>query len=76
MRCGGRCLRTDCARAVAFAGGELEVRDMARPGLVANLCGVLVTTIFMLTWGRVVWGDVQQPDWALPTTNNATAQGC
>jgi len=49
---------------------------MARPGLVANLCGVLVTTAFMLTWGRVVWGDVQQPDWALPTTNNATAQGC
>ena len=62
--------------AIAFAGGELEVRDMARPGLIANLCGVLVTTCFMLTWGTIIWGDRTQPVWAIPAPTNATKNGC
>lgn len=62
--------------AIAFAGGELEVRDMARPGLVANLCGVLVTTSFMLTWGEIIWGDQTQPAWAIPVPSNTTENGC
>lgn len=62
--------------AIAFAGGELEVRDMARPGLVANCCGVLVTTGFMLTWGEVIWGDQAQPKWAVLAPSNVTKNGC
>ena len=62
--------------AIAFAGGELEVRDMARPGLVANICGVLVTTGFMLTWGEVIWGDQAQPRWAVLAPSNTTEKGC
>ena len=61
--------------AIAFAGGELEVRDMARPGLGANIMGVLVTTCFMLTWGEIIWGDVVQPKWAVAASSNTT-NGC
>jgi sodium-dependent dicarboxylate transporter 2/3/5 len=32
--------------AIAFSGGELVVMDMARPGLVANLLGICLTTVF------------------------------
>lgn len=52
--------------AIAFSGGELVVMDMARPGLFANLVGILCTTIFTYTLGSVVFGfgDGNVPPWA------------
>jgi len=50
--------------AIAFSGGELVVMDMARPGLLANLTGIVLTTLFTYTLGSLVFGLGDLPEWS------------
>jgi len=50
--------------AIAFSGGELVVMDMARPGLLANLTGIVLTTLFTYTLGSLVFGLSELPEWS------------
>ena len=51
--------------AIAFSGGDLVVMDMARPGIIANLMGIVVSTLFAYTLGSLIYGmGGEAPEWA------------
>ena len=62
--------------AIAFSGGDLVVMDMARPGIVANLVGICLTSLFAYTLGGLVFGLTgEAPDWAAAAAaGNGTAE--
>ena len=60
--------------AIAFSGGELVVMDMARPGLLANLTGIVLTTLFTYTLGSLVFGLGDLPDWSKGAADGGDCQ--
>ena len=60
--------------AIAFSGGDLVVMDMARPGIVANLIGIVLTSTCSYTLGGLVFGMMgDAPDWAtIDSDTNST----
>lgn len=55
--------------AQVFTSGRISVLDMAKPGVVFNLFGVVLITGTMFTLGEAVYGiqDGVVPDWATLT---------
>lgn len=53
--------------AIVFGAGRLSIAQMARTGLVMNLIGIVITTLIVLTIGKMVLGiDLGvMPDWAV-----------
>jgi solute carrier family 13 (sodium-dependent dicarboxylate transporter), member 2/3/5 len=55
--------------AIVFGSGRLRVADMAKTGLLLNLIGVVLITIWMLLAGSVPFGDINHPPaWATHET--------
>ena len=52
--------------AIVFGSGRVRIGQMARVGIVLNLIGVIVVTLFFFTLGRVVFqiDSGPLPDWA------------
>lgn len=52
--------------AILFSSGRLQVKDMARAGVLLNLVTVVLVTLFTLYWVAPRWGfDLTTlPDWA------------
>ncbi|KFO32418.1 Solute carrier family 13 member 3 [Fukomys damarensis] len=51
---------------IAFASGDLLVRDMVRTGLLMNVMGVLLLSVAMNTWAQSIFQLGTFPDWASP----------
>ncbi|MCB2213122.1 SLC13 family permease [bacterium] len=52
--------------AIVFGSGRLRVADMAKTGLLLNLLGVVLITIWLLLAGTAEFGDIQHtPEWSL-----------
>ena len=53
--------------AIIFGTNRLTVKDMAKTGILLNMCGVIIATLVMYFWGTVVFNiDVNVfPDWAV-----------
>ncbi len=63
--------------AIVFGSGRLRVIDMAKTGLLLNLIGVVLITVWMLLAGTVQYGDIDEinewvtePAMEIPTTGN------
>ncbi|MFK5955241.1 MAG: SLC13 family permease [Planctomycetota bacterium] len=54
--------------AILFSSGRLKMGEMAKAGLVLNLCTAVLVTLFCLYWVAPQWGfDLSQnPSWAEP----------
>ncbi|XP_038670711.1 solute carrier family 13 member 2-like [Scyliorhinus canicula] len=52
---------------IVFSYGYLKVSDMAKTGVVVNLIGVLVITLAVNTWGKVMFDLGTFPAWANAT---------
>ncbi len=54
--------------AIVFGSGEIEMSDMIRTGIILNLIGVVVITIYMFTVGDAVFAidPSHLPAWAVP----------
>jgi len=59
--------------AIAFSYGKLTILDMALPGIVMNLMGVLVIGLGMNTWGVPIF-HLHNPNWPIPA--NPTSNNC
>ena len=53
--------------AIIFGTNRLTVKDMAKTGILLNMCGVIIATLVMYFWGTIVFHiDVNVfPDWAI-----------
>ena len=53
--------------AIVFGTQRLQIKDMAKAGLMMNFIGIVLITLAMYFWGRFVFGiDVGvMPDWAI-----------
>merc|ERR1712226_1639440 len=60
------------SNAIAFSYGRIEVRDTATAGLMMNLLGFFVITIFINTLGYVEWGLAEYPCWAADNVTQCT----
>lgn len=60
------------SNAIAFSYGRIEVRDTATAGLMMNLLGFMVITIFINTLGYVEWGLAEYPCWAADNVTECT----
>ncbi|XP_023576497.1 solute carrier family 13 member 3 [Octodon degus] len=58
---------------IAFASGDLLVKDMVRTGLLMNVMGVLLLSLAMNTWAQSIFQLGTFPDWADIHATNATA---
>ncbi len=52
--------------AIIFGTNRLTVKDMAKTGILLNMCGVIIATLIMYFWGTIVFNiDVNVfPEWA------------
>lgn len=52
--------------AIVFGSGEVKMGDMMRVGIIMNLVGVVLITIFIYTLGTSIFGidPLVVPDWA------------
>ncbi len=41
--------------AIIFGTNRLTVKDMAKTGILLNMCGVIIATLVMYFWGTVVF---------------------
>ncbi|PCJ51556.1 MAG: hypothetical protein COA70_14050 [Planctomycetota bacterium] len=55
--------------AILFSSGRLKMGEMAKAGLVLNLCTAVLVTLFCIYWVAPQWGfDLgTSPSWAQPT---------
>ena len=56
--------------ALIFGTNRIKVMDMVKTGFLFNLIGVALVTLFMFTWGPIVF-DIdlnQMPEWAVWVT--------
>lgn len=60
------------SNAIAFSYGRIEIRDTVTAGLMMNLLGFLVITIFINTLGYIEWGLASYPCWAADDPTNCT----
>jgi solute carrier family 13 (sodium-dependent dicarboxylate transporter), member 2/3/5 len=61
--------------AIVFGSGRLRVADMAKTGLLLNLIGVVLITIWMLIAGSPMFGDVEHtPDWVSDPVHDTVIQ--
>ncbi|KAM5245866.1 Na(+)/dicarboxylate cotransporter 3 [Ctenodactylus gundi] len=58
---------------IAFASGDLLVKDMVRTGLLMNVMGVLLLSLAMNTWAQSIFQLGTFPDWANIHSANVTA---
>ncbi|KAM6147372.1 Na(+)/dicarboxylate cotransporter 3 isoform 1-T1 [Erethizon dorsatum] len=58
---------------IAFASGDLLVKDMVRTGLLMNVMGVLLLSVAMNTWAQSIFQLGTFPDWANIHSANVTA---
>eukprot|EP01113_Clastostelium_recurvatum_P051032 TRINITY_DN9829_c0_g1_i4.p1 TRINITY_DN9829_c0_g1~~TRINITY_DN9829_c0_g1_i4.p1 ORF type:complete len:658 (+),score=139.78 TRINITY_DN9829_c0_g1_i4:108-2081(+) len=58
--------------AIVFASGRVRVVDMIKAGIVVDILGVILITIWTITMGRLAFGIVlgQVPDWAIVSKPN------
>jgi sodium-dependent dicarboxylate transporter 2/3/5 len=54
--------------AIVFGSNRLRILDMIKAGILLDLAGIIIVTVFMYFWGTVVFGiDVNVfPEWAIP----------
>ena len=52
--------------AIVFGSGRIKIMDMARAGLILNLLGVIIITLFTYFWGTWIFDFDPNvlPDWA------------
>lgn len=43
-------------QAIVFGSGYVRMKDMIKAGLWFNLLGIILVSVFFLTWGRFVIG--------------------
>ncbi|XP_013373837.1 PREDICTED: solute carrier family 13 member 3 isoform X2 [Chinchilla lanigera] len=58
---------------IAFASGDLLVKDMVRTGFLMNVMGVLLLSLAMNTWAQSIFQLGTFPDWASSHSTNVTA---
>ncbi|XP_021094743.1 solute carrier family 13 member 3 isoform X2 [Heterocephalus glaber] len=58
---------------IAFASGDLLVKDMVRTGFLMNVLGVLLLSVAMNTWAQSIFQLGTFPDWANVHAGNVTA---
>ncbi|XP_077866327.1 solute carrier family 13 member 2-like [Saccoglossus kowalevskii] len=67
--------------AIVFSHGHLTVPDMAKAGFALNIIGILLTNMWINTYGDVIFNVKTFPEWAVTAGNttcldlNATSTG-
>ncbi|XP_048406447.1 Na(+)/dicarboxylate cotransporter 3-like [Stegostoma tigrinum] len=61
--------------AIAFATGQLKVKDMMKMGLLMNIMGIILINVAINTWGSLIFKFSTFPDWAEALKNDTSRAG-